>query len=117
MNACMHNLSFSGIVHRGGRSVAECEPVARKMGGVGGLLMYITQNYGRSACLLMVTVRFWCSGTSSNDVTTRLAAASARSLPFICVCPLILCSIVGSPSLILYWSDFTMAVISGLWWW
>ncbi len=39
----MHSLSFSGIVHHGGRSVAECGPVAREMGGVGGLLVYITQ--------------------------------------------------------------------------
>ena len=85
----MHSLSFSGIVHHGGRSVAECGPVARGMEGVGGLLVYITQNSGRSACLPMVTVSFWCSGMSSNDVTTRLAAALARSLPLICVCALI----------------------------
>ncbi len=32
---------------------------------------------------------------------TRLAAAFARSLPFISVCPLILCSDVGRPRLIL----------------
>ena len=49
----MHSLSFSGIVHHGGRSVAECRPVAREIGGVGGLLVYITLNSGRSACLLM----------------------------------------------------------------
>ena len=82
--------------------VAECGPVAREMGGVGCLSVYITQNYGRSAYLPMVTVTFWCSGMSSNDVTTRLAASSARSLPFIFVCLLILCSIVERPSLILY---------------
>ncbi len=55
--------------------------MAREMGGVGGLSVYITQNSGRSACLPMATVTFWCSGMSSNDVTTRLAAAIARSLP------------------------------------
>ena len=113
----MPSLSFYGIVHHGGRSVAECGPVAREIGGVGGLLVYITQNFGRSACLPMVTVSFWLSEMSSNDVTTRLAAASARSLPFISVCPLILFSVVGRPRLILYRNKSTMAVISGLWWW
>ena len=66
----------------------------------------------------MVTVTFSCSGMSSNDVIARLTAASARSLPLMFVCPLILCSIImGRPSLILYWSEVTMAAISGLWWW
>ena len=32
VKTCMHSLSFSGIVHHGGRSVAECGPVAREMG-------------------------------------------------------------------------------------
>ena len=113
----MHSLSISGIVYHDGRSVAECGPVAREMGNVGGLLVYITHNFGCSACLPMVIVSFWCFGMSSNEITTRLAAASARSLPFISVCPLILCSIVGRSRLILYWSKSTMAVISGLWWW
>ena len=84
----MHSLSFSGIVHHGGRSVAECGPVAREIGGVSGFLVYITQNSGRSAYLPMVTVSFWCSGMSSNAVTTRLAATFARSFPLMCVCPL-----------------------------
>jgi hypothetical protein len=38
----MQSLQFSGIVHHGGRSVAECGPVAREMEGVGGLSVYIT---------------------------------------------------------------------------
>ncbi len=113
----MHSLSFSGIVHQGGRNVAECGLMAREVGGVGGLLVYITQKSGRLACLPMVTVTFWCSRMSSNDDTTRLAAVSARSLPLMFACPLILCSIVGRTSLILYWSEVTMAAISGLWWW
>ena len=98
----MHNLSFSGIVHQGVRSVAVCGPVAKEIRGVGDLSVYITQNSGRSAYLTMVTVNFWYSGMSSNDVTTRLAATAARSLPFMFVCPLILCSLVGRPSLIMY---------------
>ena len=117
VKACMHSLSFYVIVHQGGRSVAECGPVAKVIGGVVGLSMYITHNSGRSAYLPMVTVSFWCSGRSSNDVTTRLAEVSARSLPLMFVCPLILCSIVGTPILILYCSEVTMAVVSGLWWW
>ena len=98
----MHSMSLSGIVHQGGRSVAECGPMAKEIGGVGGLSMYITQNSGRSAYLPIVTVTFGCSGMSSNDVTTRLAAAYARSLPLMLVCPLILCSILVRLSLILY---------------
>ncbi len=97
----MHSLSFSGIVRQGGRSVAECGPVAKKMGGVGGLSVYITRNSGRSACLPMVIVIFGGSRMFLNDITTRLSAASARPLPLMFVCPLILCSIVGRPSLIL----------------
>ena len=72
------------------------------IGGVGGLSVYITQNSGRSAYLQIVTVTFWCLGMSLNAVTTRLAAAYAKSLPLVLVCPLILCSIVDRPSLILY---------------
>ncbi len=98
----MHSLSLSGIVHHGGRSVAERGPVDRELGGVDGLLVYITQNSGRSAYLPMVTVTFWCSGMSPKAVTTRLAASSTRSLPFMFVRPLILWSIVGRPSLIMY---------------
>jgi hypothetical protein len=41
MKAYMHSRSFSGNVHQGGRSVAECGHVAREMGGVGGLSVYI----------------------------------------------------------------------------
>ena len=113
----MHNLSFYGIVHHGGLSVAVCGPVAREMGGVGDLSVYITQNSGRSAYLPMVTVTFCCSGMSPKVVTTRMAASYARPLPFMFVCPLILWSLVGRHSLILYGSEFTMAVISGLWLW
>ena len=69
----MHIVSFFGIVHQGGRSVAECGPVAREMGGLVGLSVYITQNSGRSACLPMVTV-------SSNDVLKRCYYSSGRSV-------------------------------------
>jgi hypothetical protein len=96
VKACMHSLSFSGIVHQGSRSVPECGPMVREVrvgGGVGGLSVYITENFGRSACLPMVTVNLGCLGTSSHDVTTCLAAVSARSLPLMFACPLISCSI------------------------
>jgi hypothetical protein len=94
----MHGLSFSGIVHQGGPSVAQCRLLAREVGGVGGLSVYITLNSGRSACLLMITVIFWCPSMFSNDSTTRLAAVSARPLPLIFVCLLLWCSILGRPS-------------------
>ena len=111
---CMHSLSFSGIVHQGGRSRAACGPVAREMEGVGGLLVYITQNAGRSTCLPIMLVSFWCPGMSSNDVTIRFASMPARSLPLMGVCPLLLCSIMGSPSLIMYRSVETMVAMNGL---
>ncbi len=117
VNACMHSLSFSGIIHQGGRAVAECGPLARNMWGVGGLSVFITQYSGLSACLPMLTVTFWCSGISSKAVTTIFAASSARSLPLVFVRPLIVCNIVGRFRLILYLIEVTLAAISGLWWW
>jgi len=77
----------------------------------------ITHYFGRSACLSMVTVTFWCPGMSSKDVTTRLAAVSTRSLPLMCACLLIFCSIVARLSYILYWSAVTISAMIGLLWW
>ena len=57
---------------------------------------------------------FCCSGMSSQLETTLLAATSTRSLPLMFVCPLILCSIVVSPSSDLYMRESTIAAISGL---
>jgi len=93
----------------------ECGPVAGKVGGVGGLSVYIIPNFSRSACLRIVIFTFWCPDMSSHDVTTRLAAVSTKSLPLMYVCPLILCTIVGKPSLILCGSEVTMAAISSFW--
>ncbi len=116
MKACMHSLSSSGMVHQGWRSVAESGHVANRMGGVDGVLVYITQYGGRSACWPIVTASFWFSGMPSQSATTLLAAESARSLPLMFVCPRILCSIVGSPSSALYRRESTIADMSGLWW-
>jgi hypothetical protein len=81
--------------------VAECGPLASEIGGVVGLLVYISQNCGLSACFPMVTVSLWCSGIFSNEATSNLAAMSAKSLPRMFVCPLILFSCVWRPSLAL----------------
>ena len=116
MKACMHSLSSSGMVHQGWRSVAESGPVASCMGGMSGVFVYMTQYGGRSACRPIVTVSFWLAGMPFQSATTLLAAASARSLPLMFVCPRILCSIVGSPSSALYRRMSTIAVMSGLWW-
>ena len=116
MKACMHSLSSSGMVHHSWRSVAESGHVANRMEDVGGVLVYITQYGGRSACRPMVTVSFWFLGMPSQSATFLLAAASARSLPLMFVCPRILCSIVGSPSSAMYRRESTIAVMSGLWW-
>ncbi len=113
----MHSLSVSNVVYQGGLSVAECVHVARWMGGVGGLSVYITQYSGRSACLPIMTVSFWCPGLSLKDVTTLLDVVSTRSLPLMFVCPLIFCIIVGIPRFIRYWSHVTMTAMSGLRWW
>ena len=116
MKACMHSLSSSGMVHQGWRSVVESGLVANRMGGVSGVFVYITQYGGRSAYRAIVTVSFLFLGMPSLSATTLLAAASARSLPLMFVCPRILCSIVGSPSSALYRRESTIADISGLWW-
>ena len=97
MKACMHRLSSSGIAHHGGRRVAEYGPVASEIGKVVGMLVYMTQNFGLSACFPMVIVSFWFSRISSKEVNTNLAAAFARSLPRMLACPLILFSYVGRP--------------------
>ena len=57
-----------------------------------------------------------CTGVlSSKEITTRLAAVSARSLlPFMFICPQMLLSFVGSPRLTISWSVVTMAAIKGL---
>ncbi len=115
MKACMHSLSSSGMVHQGWRSVAESGPVANWMGGVCGVLVYITQYGGRSACRPIVTMSFWLAGMPFQSAMTLLAAASAWSLPLMFVCPRILCSIVGSPSSALYRRESTTVVMSGLW--
>jgi len=114
VNAYMHSLSSSGMVHQGCRSVAESGPVATRMGGAGGVLVYIIQYVGLSAYQPMVTVSFWCSRMSSQLETTFLAAASAKSLPPMFVCPLVLCYIVVSPSSTLYRRESTIAAMSGL---
>ncbi len=116
MKACMHSLSSSVMVHKGWRSVVESGLVANRMGGMGGVLVDITHYGGRSACRPMVTASFWFSGMPNQSVTTLLAAASARSLPLMFVCPRILCSIMGSPSSALYRGESTIAAMSGLWW-
>ncbi len=90
--------------------------MANRMGGVSGVLVYITQYGGRSACRPMITASFRYSGMPSQSATTLLAAASARSLPLMYMCPRILCSIVGSPSSALYRSESTIVAMSGLWW-
>ncbi len=116
MKACMHSLSSSGMVHQGWCSVAESGPAANRMGGVGGVLVYITQYGGRSACRPMVTARGQVLGMPFQSATTLLAAASAKSLPLMFVCPRILSSVVGSPSSDLYRRESTIAVMSGLRW-
>jgi len=88
-------LSSSGMVHHGGRRVAECGHVASEIGGVVGLFVYMNKNDGLFACFPMVILSFWYSGISSKEVITNLTAASARSSPRMLVCPLILFSFVG----------------------
>jgi len=97
VKACMRRLSSSGMVHNGGCSVAECGPVASEMGGVVGLLVYITKHGGPSASFPIVTASFSCSGISSKEVTTNLAALFAKLSPLMFVWPQILCSFVGTP--------------------
>ena len=89
----MHSLSFSGIVHQGGRSVAECGPVAKEIGGVGGLPVYITQNPGRSAYLPTVTVAFWVSGIPQTMLLLVWPQRLRGRCPF-CLCALLFCVVL-----------------------
>ena len=115
MKACMHCISAFGIIHQGGRNVAECGPVESGIDDVMGLLVYMTRYDGLSACLPMVTVSFWCSGISTKTETTNLSALSARSLPLMYVCPLILRNTIGSSMLAPYCSMETMEIKRNLW--
>ena len=65
----------------------------------------------------MVTIIFLCVGISAKEVTTSLAAVSARSFPLMFVCPLIFLRCVGRLRPSLYRIRVTMAVSSGLGWW
>jgi hypothetical protein len=67
----MQRLSSLGMVHHGGRSVAKCGPVASEIGKVIGLLAYITQNSGLSACFATATVHLWCLRISSREAATN----------------------------------------------
>ena len=89
----MQSLFFSGIVHQGGRSVAECGPVAREMWGVGGLSVYITQNSGRSAYLPRVTVTFWFSG-SPQTMLLLVWPHRLRGRCPLCLCVLLFCVVL-----------------------
>ncbi len=46
----------------GERTLAECMLVASEIGGVMGLVVFMTQDGGISACFPIVTVSYWCSG-------------------------------------------------------
>ena len=112
MKAYMQSISSSGMVHHGCLSVAESGRVANWMGDEGGV--YIIQYVGRSACRPMVTVSFCCLGMSSQLETTFFAAESARLLPLMFVCPLIVCSIVVSPNSAMSRRESTIATMSSL---
>ncbi len=43
---CTHFLSFSGMIHHGGRKVVACWPVASEISGMMGLRAYVSQNGG-----------------------------------------------------------------------
>ena len=66
------------MVRHGWRSVSAREPVESEIGGVMGLLVFMTQLGGLSTCLPMVAVIFYDVGISSKEVTTSLAAVSAK---------------------------------------
>ncbi len=98
MKACMQHLPSSGMVHHGGRRVAECgedDWWGDGVIGVHGPKWWSFNLLSNGDCA------FLCSGISSKEVTNNLAAASARSLPRIFVCSLILFSAVERPRIAL----------------
>ncbi len=87
VDVCIRRRFASGMIHHGGRRVELLGPVASAGAGVVGLAAYMTPNGGRGA-VAPISTRSVCSGGSmSKSVTASLDAASARSLPRICVCP------------------------------
>ena len=89
VNACICRRSASGTVHHGGRRVEFLGPVASVGVGVVWLAVYMTQNGGRGVVAPISTRRVCFGGSLPKSVTASVAAASARSLPLICVCALI----------------------------
>jgi len=85
VKACMWRRYASGIVHHGGRRVACLGHVV----SAGWLAVYMTQNGGRGAIAPISTLIACSLGSVSYYVTGSLAAASAGSLPRMCVCALI----------------------------
>ena len=90
--------------------MAECGPVESGIGGVMGILVYMTPYVGLLACLPLEIVSFWCSGISAKAKTTNLEDSSAKSLPLMLVCPLMLRNTLGSSRLARCWSMETMDI-------
>ncbi len=82
------------MVHHGGRRVACLGPVESAGVGVVDLAVYMTQKGGRGAIAPMSTRNVCSIDSVSKSVTSSLAAASARSLPLMCVCALIFLMVV-----------------------
>jgi hypothetical protein len=74
--------------------VACLGPVESAGGGVVGLDVYMTHKGGPGAIAPMSTRNVCSLGRVSKSVTASLAAASARSLPLMCVCALIFFMVV-----------------------
>ncbi len=83
------------MVHHGGRRVACLGPVESAGGGVVGLAVYMTHKGGRGAMAPMSTRNVCAVGRVSKSATASLAAASARTLPLMCVCALIFLMVVA----------------------
>ena len=82
------------MVHHALVLVAGIWQVVGEIPKLGGVTVYMTQYCGRGATSPMSTRIVACVGRVSKLRTAILAAASARSLPRMLVCALILCRFV-----------------------
>jgi hypothetical protein len=105
------------MVHHALMVLAGVVRVSGATRGGGGVAVYIIQYRGRGAISPMSTRNVWSGGSESKLRTANLAAASARSLPRMFVCALILWSVVVRPASLLFSRSYVMLSRRVVWWW
>ena len=101
MNACILRRSSSGMVHQALVVLADFVKLSGATLSGGGVAVYIIHYFGRGVISLMSTRSVRFGGRVSKLRTASFVAASARSLPRMFVCELILFRVVRRPAIFL----------------